>query len=206
MIIHEFQVGMIGTNCYLVACPDTKEAMVIDPGDEADRIFKLAEQNGFKITTILNTHGHWDHIGGNKALKELTQAPILIHEADSDYLTDEKLNLGSSFGNKGEGIKADCLLKEGDMVTVGNLSFKVLHTPGHTPGGISLVADKVVFVGDTLFKGSIGRTDFAGGSFSVLISSIKNKLLTLDDDLTVYPGHGPHTTIGRERKENPFLA
>ncbi|MGI6678629.1 MAG: MBL fold metallo-hydrolase [Dehalobacterium sp.] len=205
MIIHELQVGMIGTNCYLVASQETKEAMVIDPGDEADRIFQLAEKHGYKITIILNTHGHWDHIGGNKTLKELTQAPILIHESDDAYLTDSKLNLGSLFGNQGESPKADRLLREGDIVTVGNLTFKVLHTPGHTPGGISLVGDKVVFVGDTLFKGSIGRTDFTGGSFSILISSIKNKLITLDDDLLVYPGHGPHTTIGQEKKENPFL-
>ncbi|MEL7568017.1 MAG: MBL fold metallo-hydrolase [Dehalobacterium sp.] len=205
MIIQGIQVGMIGTNCYLVACPDTKEAVVIDPGDEAKRIFNLAEKNGFKVSAIVNTHGHWDHVGGNNELKKLTGAPIFIHEQDAKFLTDGKLNLGSMMGKNEVSPLADRILQEGDTVKVGNMELKVIHTPGHTPGGISLVGEKDVFVGDTLFAGSIGRTDLPGGNYGVLISAIKSKLLTLDDEMKVYPGHGPSTTIGREKKKNPFL-
>ncbi|HHT63589.1 MAG: MBL fold metallo-hydrolase [Bacillota bacterium] len=205
MYIQGIQVGMLGTNCYLVACPETKEAIVIDPGDEGKRIFNLVTKNGFKVTGIVNTHGHWDHVGGNKELKKLTGAPILIHEQDADFLTDGRLHLGSMMGKNENSPQGDRILKEGDIVQVGKYEFKVVHTPGHTPGGISLVGKDVVFVGDTLFAGSIGRTDLPGGNYDTLMTSIKNKLLPLSDDIIVYPGHGPSTTIGKERKSNPFL-
>lgn len=205
MIIKRIQVGMIGTNCYLVACPDTKEAIVIDPGDEAKMIYDLAEKEGYKISAIVNTHGHWDHVGGNSELKALTGAPILIHEQDASYLGDRKLNLGSLMGKNEVSPSADKCLQEGDIVQVGKLEFKVIHTPGHTPGGISLLGEKDIFVGDTLFAGSIGRTDFPGGDYRVIISMIKEKLLPLADEIKVYPGHGPSTTIGQEKKKNPFL-
>lgn len=205
MIVQEIPVGMLGTNCYLVACPETKEAIVIDPGDEGKKIFSLVQRNGFKVSAIVNTHGHWDHVGGNSELKKLTGAPILIHEKDADFLTNGKLHLGSMLGTNAVSPAADRLLQEGDLIQVGKLDLKVVHTPGHTPGGISLIGEKAVFVGDTLFAGSIGRTDLPGGNYSALIASIKNKLLPLDDEMTVYPGHGPSTTIGRERKKNPFL-
>jgi len=205
MIIQGIQVGMIGTNCYLVACPETKEVIVIDPGDEAKRIFDWTEKNGFKVAAIVNTHGHWDHVGGNNELKKLTGAPIFIHEQDAQFLTDGKLNLGSMMGKNEASPLADRILQEGDLIKVGNVELKVIHTPGHTPGGISLVGEKDVFVGDTLFAGSIGRTDLPGGDYGVLISAIKNKLLPLDDEMKVYPGHGPSTTIGLEKKKNPFL-
>ena len=205
MYIQVIQVGMLGTNCYLVACPETKEAIVIDPGDEGKRIFNLVTKNGFKVTGIVNTHGHWDHVGGNKELKKLTGAPILIHEQDADFLTDGRLHLGSMMGKNENSPQGDRILKEGDIVQVGKYEFKVVHTPGHTPGGISLVGKDVVFVGDTLFAGSIGRTDLPGGNYDTLMTSIKNKLLPLSDDIIVYPGHGPSTTIGKERKSNPFL-
>lgn len=205
MIIKRIQVGMIGTNCYLVACPDTKEAIVIDPGDEAKMIYDLAEKEGYKIFAIVNTHGHWDHVGGNSELKALTGAPILIHEQDASYLGDRKLNLGSLMGKNEVSPSADKCLQEGDIVQVGKLEFKVIHTPGHTPGGISLLGEKDIFVGDTLFAGSIGRTDFPGGDYRVIISMIKEKLLPLADEIKVYPGHGPSTTIGQEKKKNPFL-
>jgi hydroxyacylglutathione hydrolase len=205
LYIQGIQVGMLGTNCYLVACPETKEAIVIDPGDEGKRIFNLVTKNGFKVTGIVNTHGHWDHVGGNKELKKLTGAPILIHEQDADFLTDGRLHLGSMMGKNENSPQGDRILKEGDIVQVGKYEFKVVHTPGHTPGGISLVGKDVVFVGDTLFAGSIGRTDLPGGNYDTLMTSIKNKLLPLSDDIIVYPGHGPSTTIGKERKSNPFL-
>jgi hydroxyacylglutathione hydrolase len=205
VIIKTLQVGMIGTNCYIVACSETKEAAVIDPGDEAQRIIKTVKENGLSVSVIINTHGHWDHVGGNNELFQLTGAPVLIHEKDASFLTEEKLNLGTFMGKKGPSHMADRLLKEGDQVKVGNLSFSILHTPGHTPGGISIVGKNVVFVGDTLFAGSIGRTDLPGGGFDILIRSIKDKLFSLDDSYIVYPGHGPSTTIGWERKNNPFL-
>ena len=205
MIVKELQVGMIGTNCYVVACPETQEAIVIDPGDEAKRIHNLVTKNGFKITAIVNTHGHWDHVGGNRELKKLTGAPIYIHEQDARFLTDGRLHLGSMMGNNENSPAADKLLKEGDIVKVGKHNLKIIHTPGHTPGGISLIGENLVFVGDTLFAGSIGRTDLPGGNYTTLINSIKEKLLSLDDETVVYPGHGPSTTIGRERARNPFL-
>lgn len=205
MFVQRIQVGMIGTNCYLVACPETKEAIVIDPGDEGEEIYKLVTKNGFRVSAIVNTHGHFDHVGGNRYLKKITGAPILIHEADAKYLTDRRLHLGSMMGKNEESPEADLLLKEGDTVKVGEFSLKVVHTPGHTPGGISLIGEDVVFVGDTLFSGSIGRTDLPGGDYDTLMASIKNKLLPLEDEMVVYPGHGPSTTIGRERKRNPFL-
>jgi hydroxyacylglutathione hydrolase len=205
VIIKTLQVGMIGTNCYIVACSNTKEAAVIDPGDEAQRIMKTVKENGLSVSVIINTHGHWDHVGGNNELFQLTGVPVLIHEKDASFLAEEKLNLGTFIGKKSSSHMADQLLKEGDQVKVGNLSFSILHTPGHTPGGISIVGKNVVFVGDTLFAGSIGRTDLPGGGFDILIRSIKDKLFSLDDSYIVYPGHGPSTTIGWERKNNPFL-
>jgi hydroxyacylglutathione hydrolase len=205
VIVKELQVGMIGTNCYVVACPETQEAIVIDPGDEAKRIHNLVTKNGFKITAIVNTHGHWDHVGGNRELKKLTGAPIYIHEQDARFLTDGRLHLGSMMGNNENSPAADKLLKEGDIVKVGKHNLKIIHTPGHTPGGISLIGENLVFVGDTLFAGSIGRTDLPGGNYTTLINSIKEKLLSLDDETVVYPGHGPSTSIGRERARNPFL-
>lgn len=205
MIIKRLPVGPIGTNCYVVGCPETKKAVVIDPGDEAEKIMRTLESDGLEVEAIINTHGHWDHVGANRELKDLTDAPILIHQDDAGFLSDGKLNLAAFMGDKGLSPAADRILQEGDEISVGNLSFRVLHTPGHTPGGISLVGDGVVFVGDTLFAGSIGRTDFPGGDFKTLIRSIKEKLLVMDDNMIAYSGHGPETTIGREKRGNPFL-
>lgn len=205
MIIKALQVGAIGTNCYIVGCPETKEGLVIDPGDQGEKIMDAVSKNGLKVTAVINTHGHWDHVGANQSIKESTGAPIMIHEEDANYLTDGKLNLASFMGSLGKGPAADRLLKEGETIKIGNLMFKVIHTPGHTPGGISLVGDGVVFVGDTLFAGSIGRTDFPGGDFKTLIRSIKDQLMILGDQFVVFPGHGPETTIGDERRSNSFL-
>jgi len=191
MIVKCFAVGWLSTNCYVVGCEETKEAAVIDPGmdseSETEEILDFIIQNGFRIKYIINTHGHPDHIAGNAIMKEATGAPILIHENDAEH------------------VKADRKLRDGDILQVGNFKLVVLHTPGHTPDGISLLGDNVVFTGDALFAGSIGRTDFLGGSFKELINSIKTKLLSLPDSFKVYSGHGPSTTIGDEKKHNPFL-
>jgi glyoxylase-like metal-dependent hydrolase (beta-lactamase superfamily II) len=192
-------------NCFILGCEETLEAAVIDPGDEADRIlFALAESN---LTTklIINTHGHFDHVGANKRLNEITGAPILIHPLDKPMLS-QLANSAAAWGMKADNSPApDRELQEGDEVTFGKMTLKVLHTPGHTPGGISLYTDNEVFVGDTLFAGSIGRTDFPGGSFETLRESIQQKLFKLSDDLKVYPGHNQTTTIGMEKRNNPFV-
>ncbi len=186
-----FKVGYLSTNCYVVSCEETKQAAVIDPGleseAEAKQILDYIKQNGLHIKYIINTHGHPDHISGNAVMKEATGASILIHE-----------------NHKGR-ANADQKLRDGDVIHVGIFKLAVLHTPGHTKSGICLLGDKIVFTGDTLFAGSIGRADFPGGSFHDLIQSIKTKLLPLPDSFKVYPGHESFTTIGNEKKHNPFL-
>ncbi|NPV91514.1 MAG: MBL fold metallo-hydrolase [Firmicutes bacterium] len=210
MILLGLEVGAIMTNCYIIGCEETREAAVIDPGGDVPRIMKVIEKNDLKVTHIINTHGHIDHIGGNKRLKEETGAELIIHETDAPMLTSSGRNLSLFSGSVVSGPAADREVKEGDTIKVGStVEFKVLHTPGHTPGGMTLelkVDDKtLLFVGDTLFNSSIGRTDFPGGSYKQLIDSIKEKLLVYDDSTLVYSGHGPHTNIGFERRNNPFL-
>ena len=198
-------VGPIQGNCYLVYDEETRECMVIDPGDEGARIVKEIKKNSLNVKYIVNTHGHSDHISANLEVKEATGAELMIHEEDAPMLTDGAKNLSVFMGRNINRPAPDRLLKDGDELQVGNAKFKVLHTPGHTRGGICLVGDNICFTGDTLFEFSIGRTDLPGGSFSQIINSIKKKLLTLDDEVIVFPGHGSHTTIGRERASNPFL-
>lgn len=206
MHLEVLEVGPAAANCYLVICQETGQAAVIDPGGEPERILAAIEKRGANVQYIINTHGHADHIAANAAVKEATGAPILIHTGDAPYLTDTRKSLLLYLGQDKAGPPADRLLREGDIITVGKgVTLEVLHTPGHTPGGICLKGDGFVFTGDTLFAGSIGRTDFPGGSFSTLINSIRDKLLALEDSIRVYPGHGPETTIGVERATNPFL-
>jgi len=186
-----FKVGWLSTNCYVVSCEQTKQAAVIDTGieieAEAEQILGYIKQNGLQVKYIINTHGHPDHRSGNTIIKQATNAQVLIHE------------------NNFEHVPADKTLTDGDVITIGNIKLTVLHTPGHTPDGISLLGDGYVFTGDTLFAGSIGRTDFQGGSFHDIINSIKTKLLGLPDNYKVYPGHESTSTIGNEKKYNPFL-
>ena len=210
MILMGMEVGSLGTNCYIVGCEETHEVAVIDPGGDAGRILQELKRNNLKLSHIINTHGHVDHIGGNRTLKEESQAELIIHEADATMLTSSGRNLSLLSGRAITGPAADRTVKEGDTIKVGNtVVLDVLHTPGHTPGGMSLkldVEDKtIIFVGDTLFNGSIGRTDFPGGSYSQLIEAIQQKIMVLPDDTEVYPGHGPGTTVGFERNSNPFL-
>ena len=205
MIIKELSVGPIMANCFILGCEETKEAVVIDPGDEPDKILLALAELKLKVKYIINTHGHFDHVGGNKRLKEVTGAKLLIHPLDASML-GEVSNSANFFGLTNENSPPpDQTVEEGDIISFGNISLKVIHTPGHSAGGISLHTNGYVFVGDTLFAGSIGRTDFPGGSFEQLAASIRNKLFVLGDDVRVFTGHGPETTIGTEKKHNPFV-
>jgi len=194
LILKTLVVGPIQSNCYIVGCERTREAAVIDPGGDADRILITLAKDKLRCVYIINTHGHFDHSADNKRLKEVTGAQLLIHQADAPMILHQS-----------NSPPPDRYLGEGDIITFGDISLKVLHTPGHSPGGISLVTDKIVFVGDTLFAGSIGRTDFPGGDYDGLLRNVREKIFTLGDDVVVYPGHGPKTTVGRERKTNPFF-
>lgn len=202
MHVQTLVVSMFATNCYLVSCPETGEGIVIDPGAEGKRILHQIEKSGLKINGIVNTHGHIDHTGANGRLKEALRAPLLLPEKDLEIYCSPGFGLGVLFGKP---VQPDRLLKEGEQIPVGRKVLAVLETPGHTGGGISLYGDGVVFTGDTLFAGSIGRTDLAGGSYPLLIGSIKEKLMVLPPQTVVYPGHGPATTIETEARSNPFL-
>lgn len=206
MKIKQLVVGPLGVNCYIVSCEDTKQAAIIDPGDQAEKI--LGKLKGLNAVAIVNTHGHADHIGANAAIKESTKAPIFIHEADAPMLSNARLNLSAFMGEEILSPDADRILKSGDTIVIGGLRFYVLHTPGHTPGGICLLEKEqsVLFSGDTLFAESVGRTDFPGGSMVQLAEAVQSKLMILPDNVKVLPGHGPATTIGHERSHNPFLA
>ncbi|MFZ3172278.1 MAG: MBL fold metallo-hydrolase [Carboxydocellales bacterium] len=205
MIFAVMPVGPIGANCYLIGCEQTKEGAVIDPGDEGSRIVAKVKELGLNIKSIILTHGHIDHISAVDEVKKATSAQILIHQEDAKMLVDGNRNLSHMMGTNRGYSPADVLLKEGDVIKVGNLEIKVLHTPGHTLGGICLETEGIIISGDTLFEGSIGRSDFPGGSHEVLINSIKTKLLPYPDETKVYPGHGPSTSIGFERVNNPFF-
>lgn len=205
MKIIQLEVGQLGTNCYIVYCEQTLKAAVIDPGGSPEAILGEINRLNLSIEYIINTHGHADHIGANDAVQQATGAKVLIHPEDAGMLTNAQRNLSMFIGGGIVCKPADQLLNHNDTIRIGHMEWKVLHTPGHTTGGICLTADKVVIAGDTLFAESIGRTDFPGGSYSQLIASIKNNLLTLDDDTRVLPGHGPETTIGWERTHNPFI-
>lgn len=208
MIIQMFVVGKLLTNCYIAACPDTREAIIIDPGfenpNEAAEIFNFVEEKSLKLKFTVNTHGHPDHICGNGIVKEQFNTPILIHERDAFMLGALGKVVAKLFGFKNSSPPADILLKDGDTVKFGNLTLKVMHTPGHSPGSMCLLGEGEVFTGDTLFAGSIGRTDLPQGSEKDMKNSLE-KLKSLPDHFKVYPGHGPPTTIGEEKKSNPFL-
>ena len=199
-------VGMFEENTYLYACPQTREAVIIDPGDEAKRILAKIEQLQLVPKYILNTHGHIDHIGAIDAVSAVYPVPLAIHPADEFLYTDERM--ARNYGRRPPLVKRkpDILLKEGDTISFGTLTLEVLYTPGHTQGGVCFVSKPYcVFSGDTLFNRSIGRTDLGGGNYEQILTSIREKLYTLDDDLVVFPGHGAPTTIVEEKHENPFV-
>jgi hydroxyacylglutathione hydrolase len=198
MQIKAFNVGVLSTNCYVVNCPETKEAIIIDPGfdasHEAEQIVRYVESAALKVKFIVNTHGHSDHIRGNRVLKKKYGVPVCIHEYDAHCLN----GLGENIA------PANIMLEEKDLLKFGQMKLKVMHTPGHTPGGVSLVGENLVFTGDTLFAGGIGRIDFPGGSERDMKLSLE-KLLCLPDNYVVYPGHGAVSTMGEEKRVNPFL-
>ncbi len=206
MIIERLVVGMLQSNCYVVGSEDTKVGIIIDPGGDAPVILDRVEQLGLSIKYIVNTHGHIDHIAANRQLKEATQALIAIHRDDAQWLMSDQGDFARMLGVLSPGPPADVLLDEGDEIDFGNDSLQVIHTPGHSLGGISLVGDGMVFCGDTLFAMGVGRVDLPGGSWETLMQSIKTRLFTMPDETTVYTGHGPPTTIGREKKFNPWFS
>jgi len=216
-MIHEvLPVGWLQCNCSIVGDPQTREAIVIDPGDEVDRVLEIVTRHGLNVRAVVVTHAHIDHVGGLQKIHQATGAPVLMHPEDLELYRDlegQAARIGLRAPAK---VEVDGLLREGDTVRWGRYQAHVLHTPGHTRGSVSLylpsklVQEKPVepgklFAGDTLFAGSIGRTDLWGGSFEEIMRSIHSKLLALPDGTLVYPGHGPETTIGEEREGNPFL-
>ena len=197
--------GPLEVNCYIIGCEKTAKAAVIDPGGDADKIMALLGKHGLDLQFVVNTHGHFDHIGANRQLVEATGAQLLIHKADSPLLHQAKAH-AAMFGLSTElSTEPARELLDGDVIRLGDLSIKTIHTPGHSPGGICLYVEDCLFVGDTLFAGSIGRTDLPGGDYQQLISSIVDRLMPLPDQTRVFPGHGPATTIGNEKRHNPFL-
>ena len=199
-------VGMFEENCYLYACPKTREAVIIDPGDEAERILARIQELQLIPKYILNTHGHIDHICAIDEVSAIYPVPLAIHTADTYMYTDERA--ARNFGRRAPLVKRkpDILLKEGDVISIGTLKLEVLYTPGHTQGGVCFVSRPYcIFSGDTLFYRSIGRTDLPGGDTEQLLTSIRTKLYTLEEDLSVFPGHGQPTTIMEEKHENPFV-
>jgi hydroxyacylglutathione hydrolase len=205
MLFQELTVGPLDVNCYILGCEETKEAVVIDPGGNAEEIKDSLDRLNLKAVFLLITHGHFDHTGGLKKLKELTNSSICIHKEDA-FLLEEGSAHASLFGFNMDSVpRADRLLLDGEEIQLGRYNIKVIHTPGHSPGGVSYYIDNKIFVGDVLFAGSIGRTDLPGGNYKTLINAVKTKLFSLPGHTVVYPGHGNKTTIEEEIKTNPFF-
>lgn len=208
LTIDTFPVGPLQCNCVIVGDDVSKTAIVVDPGDEIGRVTQVLARRGYTVSAIVATHAHIDHVGGFGELKDMTGAKAILHEADAPLYDDLAMQAQWLGVTPPSMTKLDGALDEGRGLVLGAVALDVRHTPGHSPGSVSIVLPEttpIVLSGDTLFAGSIGRTDLWGGSFEAIIASIKSKLLTLPDETIVIPGHGPRTTIGTERKSNPFL-
>ena len=203
--VKSFEVGPVAANCYILKDNNSSAGMVIDPGGNPSKLLSAIKEMGVEVKLIALTHGHFDHIGGLKEVKQALNVPVAIHEEDGDMLTDARKNLSAFVGVPGEMEEADVLLKDGDNISFGGCSLKVIHTPGHTPGGVCFYGGGALFSGDTLFAGSVGRTDFPGSSTEAILDSIRNRLTKVSDATKVFPGHGPASTMGIERETNPFF-
>lgn len=205
MLFHRFILGNFVTNCYLVADEDTKNAILFDAPAEADKILDYLKKNDLTLKKVFLTHSHFDHILALQEVIDATNAELLMHKDEEKYLKDPALNLAGEHSGEVNTPDAYQLLSDGDEIVLDSIKIKVIHTPGHTQGSACYFVNDILISGDTLFSGSIGRTDFPLGSFDDIISSIKGKLMLLNDETKVYPGHGFSTTIGKQRKENPYL-
>lgn len=203
MKVQCFELGSIGTNCYVVS-DDNGTCAIIDCDGDGEKLFSYIEENQLKPTHILLTHGHSDHIGAVPAVKEKYNCQICAYKDEVNMLEDPKVNLSGSMFGKGISFSPDILLNDGDSIQVGQLTFQVMYTPGHTSGSICFIIDKTIFSGDTLFLGSCGRTDFPTGDWNTILHSLQ-QLKALSGDYVVYPGHGPATTLDYERKTNPYM-
>ncbi len=199
--VKKFVVGSLSTNCYLIYEKISRKALLIDPGEYVPDIAEYIKAEDLKDVHILNTHGHADHIRGNVAFG----FPVMIHELDASCLHSSLKNLSFFSDSAVSPVKAERLLKDGDIIRLGEVILEIIHTPGHTPGGISVKCQNILFSGDTLFFEGVGRTDLPGGDQKALVAAIKEKLFALPDFVRVFPGHGPETTIGHEKRNNPFL-
>ena len=200
-ILNRFTVGPMAVNCYALADTVTKDACLIDPGADPARIKNFLTRNSLNLKFIINTHGHGDHIAANGSFN----SPVYIHALDKDFLRDPKKNLSNTFLFSIISPEASRLLEDKERLALGGLELEVIHTPGHTPGSVSIKMDGIIFTGDALFQGGIGRTDLGFGDEGLLLKSIRERLLVFDDETIIYPGHGEPSTIGEERKSNPFL-
>jgi len=198
-------VGPLETNCYLVYCPETLECAVVDPGAEAPKIVRLIASKGLQPVILLNTHGHIDHIGANKEIKEKFGIPLCIHRHDEPLLTNVQQSELAFFLGAQDSPAPDQYLEDGETIKVGQSSLRVIHTPGHSPGSVIFLGDGFLLSGDTLFFGGVGRTDLPGGSWPELVDSIKTKILIMPDEMPILPGHGPFTSVGQEKRSNPFI-
>lgn len=201
--IMRMPLGSYQTNCYIVF-DNEKKAIIIDPGSQANEIIKAVKDHELEVIKILLTHAHPDHFGALKEVRDEFKVPAYIHEIDEEMLENRSVELGSMLGMKSESLKADIFVKDGDEIDFGNKKIKVIFTPGHTPGGVCYLLDNILFSGDTLFMGSIGRTDLPGGDYDTIVESLK-KLTNLPEDTIVLPGHGPESNIAYEKVNNPFI-
>ncbi len=207
MLVKTFEVGALGVNCYIATCDETKESVIIDPGADPLVITNFIRSNNLSVKYVINTHGHIDHTGANKDILNEFPVPLVIHKDEVGMLKVGHLTPFAVMIGAKSSPPPGMLVSEGDVITFGQQELEVLHTPGHSPGGMCLYSrkDRILFSGDTLFAMGIGRTDLPGGSYELLMRSITDKIYTLPDDVVVYPGHGPATTVGDEKRNNPWI-